>query len=202
MSWLSNMLNRPKTGKEVQNFVKSISIDTSGPEFADLYPTRAAIEEAIAKTGRFRASDLTWIVDIATERIGGGMNFRGAVQEVTRSGELLAADALKERELNARTKIGSRFADAVAVGGIKEAIAALDLALHTETSKANQLHNLRRMQKLGVKFCKFVGPGGDANMPLEAEMTGTRLSVEDAIDLVRSRASEIRRSTFAGEVAF
>jgi nucleoid-associated protein YejK len=58
------------------------------------------------------------------------------------------------------------------------------------------------MKKAGIHFCKFLGPGEGVNLPLEAELTGQRLSIEDALDLVKSRASEIRRSVFTAEVNF
>lgn len=201
MNWLSKMFKRPD-GRDLKAFAASVSIDTSGPEFADLYPTRDAIKEALVKTERFKSTDIKWIVDIAFARLSGGMNFRGPGQEITRSGPLMTPDALKAHGLNGRRKVGTRFVEAVAVGKVDEAIEALDLALHTETSKANQLHNLHRMQRLGVEFCEFRGPGGDANLPLEAELNGKRLSIDEAIDLVRSRAVDIRRSVFAGEVKF
>jgi hypothetical protein len=142
------------------------------------------------------------MTDIAFGRIKSGMSFKGPVQEITRSGQLMPPDALKAHGLNVRRKIGASFVDAVAVGTVGDAIEALDLALHTETSKSNQLHNLRRMQKLGVKFCKFVAPGGDTSLPLEAELSGKQLSIDEAIGLVQSRASEIRRSVFAAKVDF
>ena len=107
----------------------------------------------------------------------------------------------RESGLNARRKIGTRFVDAVAFGTIKEAVEALHLALHTEWSRAKQLHNLRRMQKIGIQLCELRAPG-DANLPLESKFNGIRLSIGEAIDLVQSRAAEIRRSAFAGEVNF
>ncbi|MCY1667336.1 hypothetical protein [Rhizobium sp. SL86] len=201
MNWLSKIFRRSKTD-DFQTFVKSISIDTSGPEFADLYPTYEAIREAIVNVGCFKSSDIDWITDIATTQIQSGMNFRGPVQQIVRSGPLMTPDALKAAGLNVRRKVGTRFIEAIAVGTAEEAIEALDLALHTETSKANQLHKLNRMKRIGIDFCKFLGPGEGANLPLEAELTGQRLSIEDAIDLVKSRASEIRRSVFTPEVNF
>lgn len=201
MNWLSKIFNRPKTD-DFQTFVKSISIDTSGPEFADLYPAHEAIREAIGKLGCFKSSEIEWMTDIAATQIQSGMNFRGPVQQIVRSGPLITHEALKAAGLNARRKVGARFIEAIAVGTANEAIEALDLALHTETSKANQLHNLNRMKKADIHFCKFLGPGEGANLPLEAELTGQRLSIEDAIDLVKSRASEIRRSVFTAEVSF
>lgn len=182
--------------------MKSISVDTSGPEFADLYPTHEAIREAIGKLGCFKSSEIEWMTDIAATQIQSGMNFRGPVQQIVRSGPLMTAEALKAAGLNARRKLGTRFIEAIAVGTANEAIEALDLALHTETSKANQLHNLNRIKKADIHFCKFLGPGEGANLPLEAELNGQRLSIEDAMDLVKSRASEIRRSVFTAEVNF
>jgi len=201
MNWLSRIFKQPERDDR-KAFIKSISIDTSGPEFADLYPTRDAIAEAISSTGVFKAEDIEWMADIAASQISSGMSFKGPIQEITRSGMLLTPDELKARGLNPRRKVGSRFAEAIAVGEIADAIEALDLALHTETSKANQLHNLRRMKKIGIEFCEFSGPGGDANLPLEAELTGRRLSIDEAINLVNSRAGDIRRSAFLAEVKF
>ena len=201
MSWLSKIFKRPE-GDDLKAFARAISIDTSGPEFADLYPDRSAVEEAIRKTGRFKPSEIEWMTDIAAIQIKSGMSFKGPVQEITRSGTLMTPDALKAQGLHPRRKIGMRFFEAIADGDTDGAIKALDLALHTETSKANQLHNLYRMQKLGVEFCKFVGPGEGANLPLEKELNGQRLSVDEAINLVKSRAGDIRRSIFAAEVKF
>ncbi|MBY3521865.1 hypothetical protein HFN70_22665 [Rhizobium laguerreae] len=201
MSWFSKILKRPK-GDDIKAVAASLSIDTSGPEFADLYPTRDAVEHAITGTERFKPSDLGWIADIAFTRMNDGMNYRGPIQEITRSGPPMAPDVLKAHGLNARRKIGTRFVEAIAVGTVDEAVEALDLALHTEWSKANQLHNLRRMQKCGIGFCKFSAPGGDANLPLESELNGKRLSIDEAIDLVKSRPADIRRSVFMGDVKF
>lgn len=114
----------------------------------------------------------------------------------------MTSNALKAGGLNARRKVGIRFYEAIAVGTAEEAIKALDLALHTETSKANQLHKLRRMKRMGIHFCKFLGPGEGANLPLEADLSGRRMSIDEAIDLVEARASEIRRSIFTPEVNF
>jgi len=202
MSWFSKIFKRPESDDDFKAVVASLSIDTSGPEFADLYPTRDAVEKAIADTGRFKPSDIGWISDIAFNRMNGGMSFKGPVQEITRSGSRMAPDVLRAHGLNARRKIGMRFVDAIAVGTVDEAVAALDLALHTEGSKANQLHNLRRMRNAGIEFCSFCAPGGDANLPLESEMHGKRLSIDEAIDLVKSRAADIRRSVFLAEVKF
>lgn len=202
MSWLTRLFGRPEERLAREDFVKSVSIDTSGPEFADIYPPREAIEEAISKTARFRPADVEWMTEIAAARICSGMNFRGPVQEIVRSGNLLPSATLKENGLNSRKKIGTRFAEAITAGSIEDAIEALDIALHTETSRALQLHNLRRMRRLGIEFCKFVSPGEGASLPLENELNGKRLSVDDAIELVNSRASEIRRSVFAAEVRF
>jgi hypothetical protein len=182
--------------------VKSISIDTSDLVFADLFPCREAIREAIVTTGRFKSCDIEWMTDIATTRISSGMSFKGTVQEIVRSGETLAPHMLKALGLNSRRKIGIRFIEAIAIGDVNEAVEALDLTLHTETSKASQLHNLNRMRNAGVKFCKLLGPGEGVNLPLEADLSGQRLSIEEAIDLVESRATEIRRSVFMAEVKF
>ncbi|WP_334543939.1 hypothetical protein [Rhizobium leguminosarum] len=201
MSWFSKIFKLPQ-GDDIKAIAASLSIDTSGPEFADLYPTRDALNKAIARTERFKPSDIEWITDIAFARMNDAMNFKGPVQEITRAGALMTPDALKAQGLNARRKIGARFFEAITVGKVDEAVEALELALHTEWSKANQLHNLRRMQKLGIKFCEFRAPGGDANLPLESELSGKRLSIDEAIDLVKSRAADIRRSVFAGEVKF
>lgn len=201
MGWLSKIFRRPKND-DFQEFVKSISLDSSGPEFADFYPTPEAINEAIVNIGRFKPSEIEWMSEIAATRIRSGMNFRGPVQEIVRSGQLMTSNALKAGGLNARRKVGIRFYEAIAVGTAEEAIKALDLALHTETSKANQLHKLRRMKRMGIHFCKFLGPGEGANLPLEADLSGRRMSIDEAIDLVEARASEIRRSIFTPEVNF
>jgi hypothetical protein len=201
MSWFSKIFNRPK-GNDIKAIAASWSIDTSGPEFADLYPTRDAVANAIVRTGRFKASDIKWMADTAFTRMNEGMNYRGPVKEITRSGSQMASDALKASGMNTRRKIGTRFVEAIAVGTVDEAVEALDMALHTEWSKANQLHNLRRMKKAGIKFCKFLGPGGDVNLPLETELNGNEYSIDEAIGLVESRAAEIRRSVFTAKVTF
>ncbi|MHC2364161.1 protein-tyrosine phosphatase family protein [Rhizobium leguminosarum] len=46
MSWFSKIYKRPD-GDDLKAVGASSSIDTSGPEFADLYPTRDAVEKAI-----------------------------------------------------------------------------------------------------------------------------------------------------------
>ncbi|MGR9293658.1 hypothetical protein ACU8OS_35420 (plasmid) [Rhizobium leguminosarum] len=201
MSWFSKIFKRPD-GDDLKAVAASLSIDTSGPEFADLYPARDAVEKAIAETRRFKPCDIEWIADIAFTRMNDGMNYRGPIQEITRSGSQMAPDVLKAHGLNPRRKIGVRFVEAIAVGTVDEAVGALDLALHTEWSKANQLHNLRRMRKAGIEFCKFSAPGGDVNLPLESELNGKRLSIDEAIDLVKSRPADIRRTVFTGEVTF
>jgi hypothetical protein len=201
MSWFSKIFRRPE-GNRLKAVTASLSIDTSAPEFADLYPTRDAVENAITRTKQFKPSDIEWIADIAFTRMNDGMNYRRPIQEITRSGPPMDPDALKAHGLNARRKIGTRFVEAIAVGTVDEVIAALELALHTEWSKANQLHNLRRMRKSGIEFCKFNAPGGDVNLPLESELNGKWLSIEEAINLVKSRPADIRRSVFTGEVKF
>jgi hypothetical protein len=201
MSWFSKIFKRPERD-DLKAIAASWSIDTSGPEFADLYPTREAVKNAIARAERFKPSEFEWIAEIAFTRMNSGMSYRGPVQEITRSGPLLPPDALKALSLNSRRKIGTRFVEAIAVGTVDEAVKALDLALHTEWSKANQLHNLRRMKKAGIEFCKFLAPGGDANLPLEAELNGKQYSIDEAIDLVKSRAADIRRSVFTAKVTF
>lgn len=186
----------------VKQLVKAISIDASGPEFRDLYPSRTDIRDAIETTGVFHRSAIAWMTDVATPLIQGGMNFRGAVQAITRSGELVPADRLRSLQVNVRRKLGARFLDAVTDGQIEAAVTALDVALHTAVSSANQLHNLRRMREARIEFCKFLAPGGDANLPLESELNGRRYSIDEATAIVKSHGSEIRRSIFVGEIKF
>lgn len=201
MNWLSKIFGRPKTDG-FDDFVKSISIDTSGPEFADLYPSREAVREAIVNTDRFKSSQIEWMSEIASAQLSKGTNYRGPLMAIVRAGELMTPAALKAVGISTRRKVGRNFVEAVSGDTVEEAIEALDLALHTATSKANQLHHLHRMKKIGIHFCKFLGPGEGANLPLEAELSGQRFSIDEAIDLVKSRACEIRRSVFTAEVNF
>lgn len=202
MIWLSKLFSKAPDSTDRSALLKAVSIDGSGPDFADVYPDRNTIFEAILGTECFKSRDIEWMTDIAAPLMSGGVSFKAAVRDITRAGILLHRDALEDLRLNTRRKIGDRFIEALSDREPEYAIEALDVALHTASSQTLQLHQLHRMQRLGIHFCKFLGPGEGANLPLESELSGKRMSIDEALHIVMTRPVDIRRSRFNPEVKF
>lgn len=183
-------------------FRKAIAIDVSGPEFHDLYPTLPAFKKAVAASGAFKPNAVDWIAKAIFRKIRDGTSYRGALEAVTRAGDFLSPEQLRAIGTNPRRKLGNSFVASLADDKVSDAIAKLEDAIIATTSTANQLHNLRRNKEAGISHCVFSSARDERCTDLERELEGKRLTIEEAMDLVKARGAEIKRSVFQGEVNF
>lgn len=179
-----------------------MSIDVSGPEFDDLYPTLATFKQSIAAKRAFKPDAVDWIADIVSEKIRGGASYRAALEAVTRAGTLLTPQQLRDLGANPRRKLGDGFVASLANVELTNAIAELEDAIIATTSNANKLHNLRRYREAGVTHCSLSSAGDERCTELEQKFDGKRLTIDEATDLVKIHGSEITRSVFRAEIEF
>lgn len=71
-----------------------------------------------------------------------------------------------------------------------------------EVSRAIMLHDLRRQEEAGIKYCTFASAHDERCTPLERKMDGKRLTIKQARRLVLTSSDEISRSRFRAEIKF
>jgi len=184
------------------SFKKAISIDVSSPEFYDLYPTREQWRMAIASTGAIKPDAIGWVVDTVDNATRGGSDYRNTVEKITRAGELATPERVRSFGFTARRKLGEKFLSSLAHGRAKEAIEALENAIHVTRSTQTNIHNLRRMREAEITHVVFSSSRDERNTQLENELEGRRMTIDEAVHLVETHGPEIRRSCFRGEVNF
>jgi len=195
--WLKG--KAPSTPGEMK---KSVSIDVSGPEFFDLYPTKEDFAGRLRDCGFFRHEEIDWMAETIHQQIIAGGSYKAAHTAIVRAGTQMTEDEIKVIGLHKRTKIGDRFVAAVSVTQIKPAIDQLFLLIQHATSKSNKLHNLRRMEEAGITQVEFSSPKDERSTPLEREMEGKVITIGEAKELTVSRSDEISRSVLMGIVKF
>lgn len=173
---------------------RSMSIDASGPEFADRYPTKEDIRCRIAASAVFRAAHVDWLTDAAHAKVIEGAGLRCVVELVVGAGETLSKE--RRKELGTRRKVGSRFLDAVETGEIDDAADEFEVIIHTASSRAVHLHALRRMEDAGISHCKLLGPDDERSTATERDMDGKRLTIAEGRILISEHEADIRRSAF------
>jgi hypothetical protein len=180
----------------------AFGIDVSGPEFFDLFPTREAIADRLISSGQFRGEAIAWISSAAHEHLADAGTTRGAVDLVVRSGDPLSREAVKALGFYPTTKVGHRYAAAIAANDAPAATERLRHDLHVACSSASQLHNLRRMSEMGVVQVIFSSCRDERSTALEKLHEGKPLSIADARNLVLSDADQISRSVFIAVINF
>lgn len=191
-----------KSRSDRSSFKEAISIDVSGPEFYDLYPTREQWRTAVASTGAFTPDAVEWVVETVDKASRGGSGYRGTLEAVTRAGDLATSDRLRSFGFTARRKIGERFLSSLAHDRGNEAFEALETAIHVTRSYQNMIHDLRRKREAGITHVVFRSARDERNTALENQLEGTRMTIEEAVHLAKTHGPEIRRSVFIGEVHF
>ncbi len=84
MIWLPKLFMLFSKGPDSTDrsaLLKAVSIDRSGPDFADVYPDRNTIFEAILSTECFKSRDIEWMTDIAAPLMSGGVSVKTAVRD-------------------------------------------------------------------------------------------------------------------------
>lgn len=180
----------------------AIGIDVSGPEFFDLYPSRADIEARLRGLNLFREDAIGWLTNSAHDDISNSAVVRFAVQRIVRSGTLLGREEVKALGFYPSKKLGDRFVQAVSGNDLRTATERLEQSLHVAVSRASQLHNLRRMQETGCTEVDFRSANDERSTALERELEGQRLTIVQAREIVLDRSDEISRSTFLAVIDF
>ena len=184
-------------------FQTSMSLDVSGSEFCDLLPSREDYKEALNKTGFFRQEKLDWAVSALYPSAGDpGSSFQSVFRALVRSGEPLTKEQKRLLKINQNRLVGDQFIESLLVNDITSAIDRLEVVLHATKSKANMLHNLRRMEEAEVTHVVFMSANDERSTPLEKKLEGKRMTIAETRKLILEHGEEIRRSAFRGEVHF
>jgi len=109
LPFLQRLFGNPKTESDRDAFRDAISIDVSGPDFRDLYPTQADIAARLQSAGIFHDSAVPWMAQAAQASIAAGAGLRENVRIVVATGSLLAKDELKALGLHHGRKVGADF---------------------------------------------------------------------------------------------
>lgn len=191
-----------KSRSDHTSFKKAISIDVTGPEFYDLYPTRDQWRSAVASTGAFAPDAVEWVSKALEKASRGGSSYKGALEAVTRAGDPASPDRLRSFGFTARKKLGERFLSSLAHNRGAEAIEALEGAIQVTQSNQNKIHDLRRIREAGITHVVFRSARDERNTALESQLEGKRMTIDEALQLVKTRGPEITRSCFAAKVSF
>lgn len=196
--WFKNKTELP----DVADFKRAVSIDVSGPEFFDLYPSQDDFAERLRQCGLFRIDAVDWIARAIHQRISAGGGYEGARRDVVQTGRLLGDKELQELGLHKRAKVGDQFVAAVAANDISAAMDRLLQIIHFATSRASQLHGLRRSEEIGVKRVRFMSARDERSTDLERRLEGREMSIAQARKLVLDNSDAISRSVFQAIVEF
>lgn len=180
----------------------AMSIDVSGAEFRDLYPTKQDIEARLGPTGLLSPEAVLWISETLQTSIAAGASVRRAMQQVVRSGAALPKEEKQSLGINPRMIVGDRFASAVCIDDIRGAIDTIEQIAHVATSRANAMHNLRRFEEAGIDHVTFLSCRDERDTEFERTMDGRRFTIPQARQLLQEHDYEMARSLFQAEVRF
>ncbi len=186
LPFLQRLFGNPKTESDRDAFRDAISIDVSGPDFRDLYPTQADIAARLQSAGIFHDSAVPWMAQAAQASIAAGAGLRENVRIVVATGSLLAKDELKALGLHHGRKVGADFIAALHGVETGAAIDQFETILHTAASHANHMHNLRRFQEAGITHCRLSSPQDARETAIEQKFNGRKLTLEEARRLALS----------------
>jgi hypothetical protein len=174
------------------------TVDVSGPEYHNLFPSKERIVEILGEDEVFRAESLNKIAEVALENrnIGG----RGIATKISRFGRLLSAEELRDSGLRANRKIGKEFVEMIASQNIDYAIKFLESRLLFAFAEANMLFDLGRHEKLGLLYVRLSSPKDERNTDIENQFDGKKLTIQEAKALVKNHGREITRSVFLAEI--
>jgi len=200
-NWVSGA-RRLRSKAEIERFSDAISIDVSGPEFFDFYPTAEAIAARLRGSGQFHEDAIGWMAETARAYIADGGHTRGAVDRIVQSGTLQGRDAVSALGFYRTKKVGNRYVTAIAGNDASAATDRLQHEIHVACSHASHMHNLRRMFEMGVGEVTFSSANDERSTALERKLEGTRMTIEEARDLATEHADEISRSVFRAIINF
>ncbi|MBS7546279.1 hypothetical protein [Ancylobacter oerskovii] len=204
MSWFSRLFGRAAPAQSIGErnaSVKAVTIDASGPEFFDAFPSREDIDRRLRQSGLFKPEASDWIIDAAFKAIGG--RAEGSITAITRAGRLLAKDELKEIGYRSNAKIGRGFVDALAVSDVRFAIEEMQRQLRVAACRANLLHNLRRAEEaVGIKRVIFRCGVPDAASKIEREFEGKTMLTSKARELIINHDEQLTYTWFEPIIEF
>jgi len=193
---LKRLFGNPKTEADRDAFRRAISIDVSGPEFRDLYPTFEDIQQRLRSAQIFRDAAIAWMARAAHSKIGAGVASGGGVIAIVRAGQLLSKDELKVLGLHQSRKVGADFIAALDGADAGRAISQLEVILNTATVHAKHLHDLRRMEEAGITHCRLLSALDERGTEVERTFDGQKFTIEEARRFAIEHQADIRRSVF------
>lgn len=202
---LVDWLFRPKKSEastSIDKFVEAMSIDVSGPEFRDLYPTLDEWKARLNGSGAFRGDSIDWIACTAFDIANGSSGHAAILKAVVRAGPLLSRDELKEAGLNVRRKVGRRFVDSISGCNAASAMQIFEETVLVTLSVANKLHNLRRFEETGIQFVELLSAKDERDTDFENTIQGRRLTIREAKNMIKEHEKDIVRSVFVAIVEF
>lgn len=160
---------------KIERFKRSISINVVGdPDFDDFGPPRERIVARMQSSNFLTPELKEAVIEAAPKWFRNAGSVNGLVKKVMKS--------LPDQP----------------DGTIEE----LKRLLHFETSRARHLHDLRRMEEVGVTHCTLMSARDERCTDLENELEGKRLTIGEARTIVHTRGDDISRSVFHGKVKF
>ncbi len=186
----------------IDRFRDAISIDVSGPEFFDLYPTRQDIHDRLENASIFRIASLDAMVGDIHRMIADGTTIRAITTKIIRKGDLIGRDELKGLGINPSRKIGREFLSACAANDIIAACDRLEHVLHVACATANNRHNIRRSSEVGVTQWIFRACKDERDTSIERMFDGRAFDKISALKLIDEHEDDIYRSTFIAVVEF
>lgn len=190
LSWLWKKNKRDSCNSKQ----KIPTIDVSGPEYHDLFPSRERIVEILSEEEVLRPNVINRVADIMMGYRGHGS--RDFITKIVRSGSLLPSDELRSLGLRANRKIGRDFVDMLSTQDIDYAVKFLDSSFLFAHSEANKLHGLRRNEELGMSHVIFSSAKDERNTDIENKFEGARMTIKEARMLVKMHGRKITRSIF------
>jgi hypothetical protein len=180
--------------------VEAFGIDTSGPEFFDRHPTKSDIQNRLHASGLFRPDRLSWAA--ATIFAQSERSFEPQMKAIIGAGEPLSKEDKKELGIHPSRVVGRDFVNALQANDVDGAIDRLEIIVHTARAIAMNLHNLRRMEEIGITHVTFSTPKDERNTDIENRLEGHIFTISEARKLISDHEEDILRSTFIGEVKF
>jgi len=162
----------------------------AGAEIVVQYPTCEDLERRFRAANLFRPEAVSGIAALAEKH---------RLNEIVRSGTLLSADQLISAGINVRRKIGSNFADAVIVD-VNHAAAELERIVLIARSRSMNLYNLGRFEEAGITECEFLGSNDERSTDIERLLSGKRMTITEARDIIDRHEAELARGVFTAVV--
>lgn len=188
-------------------FKKKVKASTAGvvfdPALENRFPGVSEFVPGIEAMGIFSEGDVYWIAETVVDVDQSGSSFKSRLASIALYGELLTPEELKARGINARRKIGRRFAEAVGEHDVIAAMNELEVVIHTVTSRWSKLQKIKSaVEDVGITHFELLSPHDERETEIERQYNGKRLTTAEAVALINDHARDIRRSVFIAEVNF